>query len=201
MAQIYKIINSINSKVYIGKTEKSYESRFKQHCNDSSKIRCEKRPLYNAMNKYGIANFSVELICNTNTPEKDEAMYIKKYNSYSQGYNATLGGDGTKYLDIDEVQLVSRYMDKIDTTIKALSKEYCVSIDSIRAILRKNKIEIRRAEEYYEDVKKYSKDGQLIAMFANGTEAAKSVGKTDSSHIRACVRGDRKSAYGFVWKR
>ena len=34
MAFIYKITNDVNQKVYIGKTERSIEERFKEHCKD-----------------------------------------------------------------------------------------------------------------------------------------------------------------------
>ena len=37
MAYIYKITNDINNKVYIGKTVKSIEKRWKEHCIDSKK--------------------------------------------------------------------------------------------------------------------------------------------------------------------
>ena len=62
MGYIYKITNDINDKVYIGKTCLTIEERFKQHCSDSKKNRCEKRPLYAAMNKYGIEHFHVDLV-------------------------------------------------------------------------------------------------------------------------------------------
>ena len=35
MSYIYKITNSINDKIYIGKTEQSIEKRFKEHCIDA----------------------------------------------------------------------------------------------------------------------------------------------------------------------
>lgn len=60
--KIYKIYNDVNDKLYIGKTVSSIEKRFQEHCDDSKKERCEKRPLYNAMNKYGIEHFFIELI-------------------------------------------------------------------------------------------------------------------------------------------
>ena len=46
MAYIYEIINDINDKKYIGKTEFSIEKRFKEHCRDAFKEGEEKRPLY-----------------------------------------------------------------------------------------------------------------------------------------------------------
>ena len=101
MAYIYKITNDINNKVYIGKTEFSIEKRFREHCADAFKERNEKRPLYSAMKKYGIAHFHTELLEETDNPEEREIYWIEQYQSFKSGYNATLGGDGKKYLDYD----------------------------------------------------------------------------------------------------
>lgn len=51
MAFIYKIINDINDKVYLGKTEFSIEKRFQEHCADAFRDRNEQRPLYAANGK------------------------------------------------------------------------------------------------------------------------------------------------------
>ena len=68
MAYIYQITNNINGKIYIGKTEFSIEKRFQEHCRDCFKRKTEHRPLYAAMRKYGIENFSVALIEKTDHP-------------------------------------------------------------------------------------------------------------------------------------
>lgn len=53
--------------------------------------------IYNAINKYGSENFYVETL-DDNIPidelDQKEIEYIKKYNSYENGYNSTPGGDG-----------------------------------------------------------------------------------------------------------
>ena len=41
MGFIYKIINDINNKIYIGQTANSLEERFKQHKKDSKKRKIE----------------------------------------------------------------------------------------------------------------------------------------------------------------
>lgn len=94
MAYIYQIINDINNKIYIGKTEFSIDKRFKEHCSDAFKERNEKRPLYSAMRKYGIEHFHIELIEETDNPEEREKYWIEQKQSFKNGYNATLGGDG-----------------------------------------------------------------------------------------------------------
>lgn len=99
MGLIYKITNDINGKIYIGKTEFSLEKRFKEHCQDAFRERCEKRPLYAAMRKYGIEHFHIELIEETNIPEEREKYWIDYYNTYKYGYNATIGGDGSCLYD------------------------------------------------------------------------------------------------------
>ena len=101
MAFIYEIINDVNEKRYIGKTEFDIYKRFKEHCKDALKEKNEKRPLYRAMRKYGIEHFHVELIEETNDPEIREIYWIAQKDTYHNGYNATMGGDGKKYLDYD----------------------------------------------------------------------------------------------------
>ena len=103
MGYIYKITNDINDKVYIGKTEFDIEKRFQEHCRDALKDRNEKRPLYNAMNKYGIEHFKIEEIEQCNDIENREKYWIEYYDSYNNGYNATLGGDGKTLINYDLV--------------------------------------------------------------------------------------------------
>ena len=61
----------------------------------------KKRPLYDAMSKYGVQNFTfepIEQIENSEELCKREVYYIDKLQTYvgfddCNGYNATLGGD------------------------------------------------------------------------------------------------------------
>lgn len=105
MSKIYKIINDINDKVYVGKTMSTIEKRFKEHCEDSIKRGKENRPLYRAMNKYGTEHFSIHLIeeCSDKDASAREQYWIDFYKGYTKGYNATLGGDGKPYIDISEL--------------------------------------------------------------------------------------------------
>ena len=67
---IYKIVNMINNKVYIGKTY-DINKRFNTHIkNAKNKLN---RRLYDAMNKYGIENFTVE--------EQDKILKARRANA------------------------------------------------------------------------------------------------------------------------
>lgn len=99
MAFIYRIVNKVNGKSYIGKTESTVEKRFKQHLAEYKKERCKDRPLYRAFLKYGTENFTVETLEETENAVEREIYWIEFYDTFSKGYNATKGGDGKPYID------------------------------------------------------------------------------------------------------
>ena len=120
MAYIYQITNDINGKIYIGKTEFSIEKRFKEHCNDAFRERNEKRPLYAAMRKYGIEHFHIELIEETDNPTEREIFWIEQKQSFKYGYNATMGGDGKKYIDYNLVVATYKEVENIAEVARQL---------------------------------------------------------------------------------
>ena len=95
---IYLITNSVNKKVYVGQTRRSMEGRWKQHLNAAKKVD-NKCPLYEAMRKLGIENFTISKIedCDVNKLDEREMFWIAKHNSFKEGYNATLGGQGFRF--------------------------------------------------------------------------------------------------------
>ena len=98
MKGIYKITNNITHKVYIGQTTDS-NRRWKDHKRLAFTPNHKEynKALYQAMRKYGIENFSfnlIEEIENKNERNNREIYWINYYNSYNNGYNESLGGDG-----------------------------------------------------------------------------------------------------------
>ena len=96
MPYIYKITNINTNKVYIGKTSRTIQERWKEHCKQFNQDALN-RPLYNAMKKYGVDNFLIEVVeeCDESILSIREQYWIDAYNSYYDGYNATLGGGWT----------------------------------------------------------------------------------------------------------
>jgi predicted GIY-YIG superfamily endonuclease len=106
---IYKITNKTNGKVYIGKTKRSLEARWKQHCRDAFDGRFwTKGKLQYAIQEFGADAFTVEQIdvaaSNDETNEK-EMYWIKHYNSIETGYNTSPGGrNGGHYQKVINVE-------------------------------------------------------------------------------------------------
>jgi len=86
---IYKAINKINDKVYIGQTTRDLEIRKQEHISDAEVGRYNSI-FHRAIIKYGVDNFdwSVLEICDTtNELDEMEFHYMKQYSSVDRGYN------------------------------------------------------------------------------------------------------------------
>jgi group I intron endonuclease len=125
--EIYKIVNLSTNKIYVGQAvshilnHKKYrpygrEGRFRCHISEAfSTKKNQSHYLNNAIRKYGIENFVVELIeyCEINDADKRETHYIKEFNSlYPNGYNLKNGGNVFTHSDESKKRLsngVSNY--------------------------------------------------------------------------------------------
>ena len=201
MAYIYQITNDINGKIYIGKTERTIQERWSEHCRDYLKRNYEKRPLYSAMKKYGIEHFHVELIEETDRPEEREKFWIEQKRSFKTGYNATLGGDGKKYLDYDLIIATYKEVQSQTETARIVG---CFN-DTVRMVLQQNDISTLSSEEVNIAknglvVNQYDLYNNYIQSFPSAHAAANSLGKKGVSHITDVCKGKRKTAYGFIWR-
>jgi len=118
--EIYKIVNLSTNKIYVGQAvshilnHKKYrpygrEGRFRCHISEAfSTKKNQSHYLNNAIRKYGIENFVVELIeyCEINDADKRETHYIKEFNSlYPNGYNLKNGGNVFTHSDESKKRL------------------------------------------------------------------------------------------------
>lgn len=93
---IYKIYNKVNGKAYVGLSV-NIDKRWADHiykANNPNSKEYDKH-LYRAMRKYGLENFSFEILelCDKELLETKEIYYINELNTFNNGYNETIGGD------------------------------------------------------------------------------------------------------------
>jgi group I intron endonuclease len=95
IAKIYIIENLINHRKYIGFTTASLQSRWRKHVYSAKK---SKYYLHRAIRKYGKENFSIAEIYSSKNVEHTlhemEPFFIKQFDTYENGYNMTIGGEG-----------------------------------------------------------------------------------------------------------
>ncbi len=97
-ARIYKIINDLNPKIYVGQTYKSLPDRFSRHCSESTWRNTKRMPIVLAIKKYGKEHFSIHLLEELPDGMDQKAVDLKevewglKMNALSPfGYNLKLG--------------------------------------------------------------------------------------------------------------
>ena len=141
---IYKITNRVNNKVYIGQTHFTVEHRYKQHIKNFN-IEHRQQPLYKAFAKYGIENFNVETIEEVECEKLNEReiYWIAYYDSFKNGYNATLGGNGKIYqwTDSQYEEIKSLYLSGFTT--KKIAELFNVSAYTVIGILKSLNIKLR----------------------------------------------------------
>ena len=102
---IYKITNTKNGMIYIGQTTRSVKERFGEHMKSDYLIG-------RAIRKYGVENFTVEVIEECATPEQlneREIFWIAKLNTkHPHGYNMTDGGEGATGLTEESLAKLRR---------------------------------------------------------------------------------------------
>lgn len=209
MAYIYKITNNINNKIYIGKTNLTIEKRFKEHCRDAFREKNEKRPLYAAMRKYGIQNFSIEEVeeCLDTEASIREIYWIGYYKSFENGYNATFGGDGKNFFNhfliAEELKKnpypleIAKQFNCSSDTVYIVAKEFNISVKS------KGILNVNEKKEIFQ----FDKQENFLQSFESAQAAGDwcvrqglSKNRNCRSHISECARGERKTAFGYVWK-
>lgn len=210
MAHIYVITNNINNKKYVGKTADTVEERFRQHKKDACKRKYENRPLYRAMNKYGIENFSIKEIeeCSLENLSEREIYWINNLNTYKNGYNATIGGDGKILYDYNKILKIYNIVGSQRETARIIGCDR----DTVKRALNENNIVPRTRQQVL--VSNYGqkcvgiKDNIKIGPFDSHAEAAKWIKENNSTsaeinsiatNIGRVVSGHRKSAYGYSW--
>ena len=145
---IYKITNIINNKKYIGQTN-DIKRRFLEHKNLGYSEEEKTKLLYRAFNKYGIENFTFDIIegpiDNYNEREKYWIAYYNTYigNENCLGYNLTEGGDEPPYFQGENHPLATHSLKEIEQ-IRYLLKNTQLSFLQIAKTFNYNRSSIER---------------------------------------------------------
>lgn len=213
MGIVYIITNSITNKSYIGQTSQTLLARWKQHCYDAKK-RNSQLLLARAIRKYGTEAFKIDTLEETSDCHSREKYWIKELNTFEQGYNLTLGGDGgSGHVVTPEVR---KKMSDAKRGIP-FSKEHKENLSLSRkgrtswnkGIAKNNNpltgkprsLEVCKkiSESKYRKIAQLTVNGDFIRYFLSIDSAAKTTGCCSQNISKVCC-GKRKKAGGFGWK-
>ena len=222
MIGIYKIENLINGKVYIGQSV-DIKGRWNEHKLVNSRaskdaLKRQKYPLYLAFEKYGLDNFSFEVIeeCSVEELNEKEQFYIKKYNSYidfpnSNGYNLTLGGDGTRKVTEEQILNILKLWNEGKTTgeimdtlqiekhaiikyLKLFSSTYTVEESDFRG-------RINAGISHRKKIDCYDLWGNFLKTYSSITEASEILDLNKQKIINCCKgKSPRVKNYRFTYE-
>ena len=138
MIGIYKITNLINNKCYIGQSI-DINRRFSSH--KSYKLKNSDYPLYQAFRKYGVENFSFEVIeeCSIAALDEREIYWIDYFDSYYHGYNQTTGGNSGNKNNVikiskEDIELIYYLLMYSPLSQKEIAEMFEVGQDTISEI-------------------------------------------------------------------
>ena len=204
---IYKATSATTGKVYIGQTSQSLQERIRQH-NTHAYGHQYNYHFHNAIRKYGVEDFDYEII-EDNITSKDtlnerERYWISYYNSYYEGYNSTMGGDGNVRQDDELIAKLFRDGRTTQEICEITGYHRGTVYKSYRAIVLTEENNRRKAEQTRQRcaraVEQYTIDGELIRVWPSATECGKTLGS--QSLISAICRQEENmlSAYGYLFK-
>ncbi len=172
--------------------------------------------------KYGILNFSYEVLVRNKYKTKKEARedldkleiyYIRLYDSYRNGYNCTIGGSttlGFKFTDESKEKISKSHKGKkiSEETRAKLSKTRKgrkfsdIHRTNISKALKGRKCTWSDkiiASKSIKHVIQYDTDGSYLNEYSSVKEASDKT-KIKICTIYKCLSGSNKTAGGFIWK-
>lgn len=186
---IYKITNTINNKIYIGKHQTDNKD---DEYMGSGKI------LKRAIKKYGIDKFKKEILFECNSleemNEKEAEIVDAEFVARLDTYNVKLGGQGGfDYINLNNLQRFNKNNKPSEEYLKALSQ-----------LGNKKLNELRKDNEYFNELKEKISNGLKLYYSTHiniwfgkkhSEESKAKIGKANS----ISQKGERNSQYGKCW--
>jgi len=185
---VYKATNKINGKSYIGQTTQFLCRRIADHVSKSLNDK-DAYYFHKAIKKHGKDSF-VWTIIGESVSREDlnnlEIEMIKKYDTFNNGYNLTLGGEGAS-----GYKLTEEVKDKISKTLSGKNHPWYGKHHS-----EETKIKISKANKG----RKFSKEHRKNLSDANSGEKHHNYGKHLSRETRSRMskaqQGIKNAMYG-----
>ena len=206
MIGIYKIENKITHQVYIGQSidimhrwkVHTYPSIYNNPLSNGYNYK-----LYSAFREYGLENFNFSVIeeCSYELLNEREKYWIKYYDSYMNGYNMTIGGQGVVYMPSKQkVYIYDKFGNFIQefSNVRTAAEALNLNINNIYAALHKKSM-CANYQWSYTKVEKmpiyqgwnipviaYNLSGKKIAMYSSIQEAIAETPDSYQSILTAC---------------
>ena len=137
MTGIYKITNLVNGKAYVGQA-KNIDKRWNQE-KSASKNQNNlgyDYPLMKSFRKYGIENFSFEVIeeCKIEELNDREIYWIEFYDTFFNGYNQTFGGDTTSQQPKEKIIGVINDLLNTNMLHREIAEKWNISTEMVQGI-------------------------------------------------------------------
>ena len=217
---VYVITNKVNGLKYVGQS-KDIKRRFSGHRNTNNRKDGDKRketPLYKDMLKFGLENFSFEILeeCHIDSLDDREKYYIEKLDSINNGYNLTSEPHALKDKKVrekgwtDERRKRHKEMLFERNSKNWADKEYRERQTKINreTQLKRLENESYKAEKVshlkkswtkkQKKVNQYTLDGKFVRSFESVRSAERETGINIHNHLLHPDK--RKQAGGFVFK-
>lgn len=137
MIGIYKIQNLINGHSYIGQST-NIESRWskEQRVAFNENSHEYNYPISKAFRKYGIENFSFEILeeCSQDKLNERERYWVAFYDTFYNGYNQTLGGDSPKRAPKEKIIGIIRDLETTDMYHQEIADKWQISKEMVQGI-------------------------------------------------------------------
>lgn len=167
----------------------------------------EKRPLYAAMRKYGIE--AIEENIPDDKIDERENYWISFFKTYSNGYNATAGGDGKTFYDhnfflqeFSKGKSITEIASEVGCDHTTVSKVIRAAGLRVRDNTPKQKgNRVSQIDPITKGVLNTFESQREAAqyMIDNGYSSAKKP-TTVSTNIGRVIKGERKLCCGFLWE-